>query len=123
MSSCSPEVQNLDSKYASALTPHIKGDPGLRINLALEGLPRLCRFSGRALQKLFDIEYGFLSKESRANLVAKLYKLAPDSNDYPGLDAFLRELESIILQLGNTKEAPSQLLIRTLLEDKVEECQ
>ena len=120
MSSCSPELQNLDSKYASALTPHIKGDPGLRINLALEGLPRLCRFSGRALQKLFDIEYGFLSKESRANLVAKLYKLAPDSNDYPGLDAFLRELESIILQLGNTKEAPSQLLIRTLLEDKVE---
>ena len=119
-SSCPPHLLVLDSKLASALANIVKGAPGDRINLAIDKYGSKIRYSGRAILKLIDDEFAYLSKESRASLVAQLYKLKPSGNNSESLETFLQTLEKILLQLKGSKEQPSDLFIRTLLEDKVE---
>ena len=117
---CPVHFQNLDSKIASLVSTIVKGPPGDRIALAIERQERIVRYSGRAIVKIIDDEFGHLSRESRAALVAQLYKLRPATTDFIGLESFMQTLERILLQLHGTKEQPSDLFIRTMLEDQVE---
>ena len=95
------------------------GLSGERVLLAVADDPSL-KFSGRAIQKLTDTEFGFLSRNSIAVASASYQRLKLTGTGWIALETFLNQLDSLLIRLKGTPEYPSNVNLMTLLEDQIE---
>ena len=118
---CPPEMKGLDVKYACGLRASLStaGLSGERVLLLVQADEEL-KFSGRAIQKLTDVEFGYLSLNSIAVASAAYQRLRLAGSSWSALEAFLNTLDSLLLKLKNTPEYPSNVSLMTMLEDQVE---
>ena len=118
---CLPEMKGLDVKYACGMRASLStaGPSGERVLLLVQADDEL-KFSGRAIQKLTDLEFGYLSLNSIAVASAAYQRLRLAGSSWSALEAFLNTLDSLLLKLQNTPEYPSNVSLMTMLEDQVE---
>ena len=120
--SCPPQLKSLDAKFACSLRAALAnaGLPGERVLLKVQENGAM-KFSGRAIQRLTDIEFGYLSQNSIAVSYAAYQRLRLSGNSWSSLETFLNQLDQLLIRLKNSPEYPSNTSLMTLLEDQVEQ--
>ena len=121
VAACPAHLRGLDAKYACSLRTSLSsaGLPGERVLLKIKDDPEI-RFSGRAIQRLADIEFGYLSSNSIAVTASMFQRLKLSGNTWQSLEQFLNQLDSLLIRLKNTSEFPTETRLMTVLEDEVE---
>ena len=98
----------------------MKGLAADRIAIDIEKLCAVCadvKYSGCAVVRLFDIESNHKGTMSRSSHLSELMRLRLKSHDFVGLEAYIARFESLCLLLAGTKEAPSETLLLTALDN------
>ena len=124
LNSVPKNMTRIDVLLGCALQLILKGASGERISNRLQEVEdehgKNARCSGRVLLFLFDQEYGYEEREAKAGYLSELLKLRLMSNDWNGLESWINRYEFLLTRLKGSSEAPSELILCTLIEDAME---